>query len=291
MNNQDKIFEKIRNHAFEQEGLDFDSKDKIWDRIATNLDQKNQQSNAEQWKKIAIAASILLFVSLGYIFMNNQNETNNATVNHTKNQELIPNTNPKVIAEKPAEIIEKPSVINEIKPEDIVKTDAIVAVTKDEMRSSSKTEELMKLSNKLHLPTAFETRLASKSRSDVTATDSLIKPKAVELQANPPLLVIDGSVVKTSKKATKEDILNDIANDEAQEVLVLDEPLYIINGEEFTEESLFGKNPTSKYAPLSKQKILSLELMEEEEAFAKYGDKAKKGVVIIKTKNGIPNTK
>ena len=291
MNNQDKIFEKIRNHAFEQEGLDFDSKDKIWDRIATNLDQKNQQSNAEQWKKIAIAASILLFVSLGYIFMNNQNETNNATVNHTKNQELIPNTNPKVIAEKPAEIIEKPSVINEIKPEDIVKTDAIVAVTKDEMRSSSKTEELMKLSNKLHLPTAFETRLASKSRSDVTATDSLIKPKAVELQANPPLLVIDGSVVKTSKKATKEDILNDIANDEAQEVLVLDEPLYIINGEEFTEESLFGKNPTSKYAPLSKQKIISLELMEEAEAFAKYGDKAKKGVVIIKTKNGIPNTK
>jgi len=102
------------------------------------------------------------------------------------------------------------------------------------------------------------------------------------------LLVIDGKVIKNKYsndniEASSEQIKED---EDVETVIVLKEPLYIINGMEYTEESLFGKNPTSPYAPLNKQKIKSVEVLQAPEAQARFGEKGKKGVVMITTKNG-----
>ncbi len=53
---------------------------------------------------------------------------------------------------------------------------------------------------------------------------------------------------------------------------------------EYSEESLFGKNPTSQYAPLSKQKIEKIEVIQPADAVKIYGKKGEKGVVIISIK-------
>ncbi|MFY8187888.1 MAG: hypothetical protein ACOVLC_08005 [Flavobacterium sp.] len=82
--------------------------------------------------------------------------------------------------------------------------------------------------------------------------------------------------------------LNEIDPTEIEEIRVLNEPLYIINGVEYSEQEVFGPKPTSPYSPLDKQKIETVSILQDEEAVSKYGDKGKKGVVIITTKDGKP---
>ena len=76
-----------------------------------------------------------------------------------------------------------------------------------------------------------------------------------------------------------------------ESLVVLDEPLYIIDGIYYSENDLFGNNPTSPYAPLNKQEIKTITILQDLEATSKYGEKGKKGVVIITTKNGKPALK
>ena len=61
--------------------------------------------------------------------------------------------------------------------------------------------------------------------------------------------------------------------------------------DEYTEQELFGPNPTSPYTPLSEQEIDSITVLQQEKAITIYGQKGKKGVVIISTKNGKPAAK
>ena len=74
-------------------------------------------------------------------------------------------------------------------------------------------------------------------------------------------------------------------------LVVLDAPLYIIDGIYYSEQDLFGKKPTSPYAPLDNQEIKTITILQDLEATSKYGEKGKKGVVIITTKNGKPALK
>ncbi|MBP9793736.1 MAG: hypothetical protein KBC56_07030, partial [Flavobacterium sp.] len=97
----------------------------------------------------------------------------------------------------------------------------------------------------------------------------------------PPLVVVDGKA--TDKKVS--DIQN---SDDFETIVELKNPLYIINGVEYTEKEMFGPNPTSPYYPLNKQEIESLSIYQDEEAIELYGEKGKNGVVVVKTKNGKP---
>ena len=98
-----------------------------------------------------------------------------------------------------------------------------------------------------------------------------------------PLIVLDGN-------ATKND-LSDLDEEEIESIVVLKEPLYIINGAYYSEKELFDPNPTSPYAPIKDQKIESTTVLSPEKAVAIYGEKGKNGVVIITTKNGKPAEK
>ena len=99
-----------------------------------------------------------------------------------------------------------------------------------------------------------------------------------------PLLVFDDKVA--NKQSVKEVEMDDI-----ESIVELPDPLYIINGVEYTEQELFGPNPTSPYTPLSEQDIDSISILQDEKAISIYGQKGKKGIVIISTKNGKPADK
>ena len=59
----------------------------------------------------------------------------------------------------------------------------------------------------------------------------------------------------------------------------------------YSEEELFGPNPTSPYSPLNKQLIETISILQDEKAVSIYGEKGKNGVVIITTKDGKPAPK
>ena len=107
--------------------------------------------------------------------------------------------------------------------------------------------------------------------------DVLINEKEKSIQEkNDALVVINGEL---SKKKREE-----LSSSEMDDMVELKNPIYIINGEEFSEESLFGEKPTSKYAPLNSQKIDSIKVYLPEEAKPIYGEKGNNGVVIISIK-------
>jgi hypothetical protein len=114
------------------------------------------------------------------------------------------------------------------------------------------------------------------------------KPVAIP-QQNKDLVVIDGVAMDKGYNADKE--LKKISAEKIADTTYLPNPLYIINGIEYSEESLFGENPTSPYAPLDKQKITSFNSIEPANATKIYGKKGKNGIVIIATKDGKPAKK
>lgn len=69
MDNQDKIINKIKSASQKAEHPDFPGMDKVWARVEDKLDQKVLETKTKLWKKLAIAASLLLFISLGYQFL------------------------------------------------------------------------------------------------------------------------------------------------------------------------------------------------------------------------------
>ena len=111
---------------------------------------------------------------------------------------------------------------------------------------------------------------------------------AAPVQQNKDLVVIDGVAMDKGYNAEKELAKLNAAD---IETTVLPNPLYIINGVEYTEESLFGKNPTSPYAPIDIQKITSTNILQPADATIIYGKKGKNGIVIITTKDGKPAEK
>jgi hypothetical protein len=119
-------------------------------------------------------------------------------------------------------------------------------------------------------------------------------PKSEPVQQKPqPLVVLDGKAVTAKNDNEVMKKINGELADKGQpdSIVVLPDPLYIINGVEYSEESLFGTNPTSPYAPLNRQEIESISVLQKEEAVKTYGKKGVKGVVIIATKGGKPAPK
>jgi hypothetical protein len=122
-------------------------------------------------------------------------------------------------------------------------------------------------------------------------SDKAIK---VSLNKNTPLVVIDGKAITSranSRKDNGKKALSDFDDDEIETVVELKEPLYVINGVYYSEEDLFGANPTSPYAPLNQQEIETIVVLQEKDAVPVYGEKGRKGVVILSTKNGKPAKK
>ena len=295
MGTEEKLYKKIQQAAENAEQKDFPGMEKIWARVEDKMETQTLQKEKHLWKKIAVAASVVLVGTLTFFLLQEKEnvvipENTVTTIDSSKNTIPTPesanglvNTTPEI--KKDAEqilqqqiVIQNNIVINDTinyksKKEVMIPT-PIAMEEVQEMAKTSLVPSYNSMSNSAS--TNNSGYLAKGKRYDITMKSAETTQEKDKKVANDDLLLIDG---KLSKKS-----LNNLNPDEIESVVELKEPIYYINGVEYSEESLFGENPTSPYAPLSKQKIDTIIILEPERAIPIYGEKGKKGVVIITIK-------
>lgn len=294
MDNQDNLFNKIKSASENAETKEFPGMEKVWSRIDAKLDTKVEQKNNSNWKVLLIAASVLLLVSIGYQFFKTderieipKNEVVKSDVNENSKSELQRDTNsitnPNIKANANTILEKQISSQNQValnfssSSNDDIAKDSIIG---NNTASGTYNLTSKKSTSKWYGNTNFESRGVVQEEADKIAYSITIKDTKEEDKKLDPLVIVNGEV---SKKQ-----LSNLDEDEIDSVLELPEPLYIINSVYYTEKELFGPNPTSPYAPLNKQKIETISVLQPEKAVTIYGEKGKKGVVIVTTKDGKP---
>lgn len=291
MENQD-IFNQFKKAADNAESPDFASMEKVWNRVEEKLDKKELKKATNLWKKIAVAASLLLVTTLGYQFLKNDKPVTNTNDIIVQKDTIQKTTNPNNDAVVSSEL-ENPAIKEEA--EAILKEQIVVSsqVAVQENIQKEEGNNLKPEAEKIYsnpVPQArqgyFEAEKKDAKSEKAKEMEVFINKdnKVSSAKKEMPLLVFDDKV--TNKQSVKE-----VEMDEIESIVELPDPLYIINGVEYTEQELFGPNPTSPYTPLNKQEIDSISILQKEKATSIYGQKGKKGVVIISTKNGKPAAK
>lgn len=302
MNNQDKLFDQIKSAAENAETKDFASMEKVWSRIDAKLDTKVEQKNTNNWKKLLVAASILLVTFIGYQFLKVDKTTvvlENTVVKSDTNKTSTPlikpdstavaSANP-IIKKDADKILEKqisnPNTVAVVEdPASNIEDEVTGSAEKDKNLATPQKEVMkLKLTSKSN---SWKVENNNAARSVVYAETTMDQVAKSEEQAplkkQKPLVIIDDKLRKGGYSS-----LND---DEIESLVELPEPVYYINGVEYSEEDLFGETPTSPYAPLSKQNIVTISVLQPEKAIPIYGKKGEKGIVIITTKDGKPKAK
>ncbi len=96
MDNQDKLFKQFQEASNKAETKDFPAMEKVWSKVEQKLDKKEDKKTIVLWKKLAVAASLLLFFTIGYqIFDGTKSDVpsvsrpqNNVVVEDDKNDSL-----------------------------------------------------------------------------------------------------------------------------------------------------------------------------------------------------------
>ena len=269
MGTEEKLYKKIQQAAENAEQKDFPSMEKIWARVEDKLETQTLQKEKHLWKKLAVAASIVLVGTLTFFLLQEKEnviipENTVTTIDSSKNTIPTPesanglvNTPPEI--KKDAEQILQQQIViqNNIVINDTInyksKKEVMIPtpIAMEEVQEMAKTSLVPTYNNNISNSASANDsgNLAKGKRYDLANSVNLLKEKDKKV-ANDDLVVIDGKVSKKS--------LTNINPDEVESVVELKEPVYFINGVEYSEESLFGENPTSPYAPLSKQKIDTL---------------------------------
>ncbi|MBB4801374.1 hypothetical protein HNP37_001435 [Flavobacterium nitrogenifigens] len=319
MDNQDKLFDKIKQASQNAEFKDFPGMEKVWSRVEDKLDKKEDKKTIALWKKIAVAASLLLLISLGFQFLrtdkNVVNETPKVVIQEKeKYQETIleqknatPSSGSGIVSnEEAVKILENQTKNKEsigLQEMAVPKAEAIQSAPAPQITSEAvvsataplKAEDIEESDNMSSKKDAFSDRAYLQKREMESARVAYASESAQKAKKSNPLVVLNGNAMAHSDDAKKDKMLREempnFAPENVDSLVILDEPLYIIDGIYYSENDLFGKNPTSPYAPLDKQEIKTITILQDLEATEKYGEKGKKGVVIITTKNGKPAPK
>jgi hypothetical protein len=307
MENQDKLYNQFKSAAENAETKDFPGMENVWNRVEQKLDTKVLKKETKLWKKLAVAASILLVVSVGYHFWNNEKAIITPTTEIVTNDgittpnKIEENSNGVVsseiqhpaIKENAEQILkEQTKTDNVVVMNDTVKPKKMAApmpvavsevtVHKEEVENDDiKKEKEANSYDGYFNAKNYEARSVKNNGNKIMINSNQQNAKSKKEE---PLLVID-DVAEDLQKLGKLD-----AND-VESIIVLPDPLYIINGVEYTEKEVFGPNPTSPYSPLNQQDIETISILQKEKATEVYGKKGEKGVVIITTKNGKPKLK
>ncbi|MFB9076961.1 hypothetical protein ACFFLS_22885 [Flavobacterium procerum] len=310
MDNQDKLFEKIKEASKNAEFKDFEAMEKVWSRVEEKLDKKEDKKAISLWKKIAIAASFLLLISIGFQFLNSDKNTNSETEKVVFDQkeknkkpafEQTKETQPSntgIVSNQEADKIIKQGTLSNggfaveenapaadmvlSPPDPIIVADSII--THSNAKGYFEDENDKNSSSKDNAAQDYRSaKVAYAEKSSAKATKSS------------PLVILNGTAMAHSNEAKRDKMMQqEIPNlnpENVESLVILDEPLYIIDGIYYSENDLFGDNPTSPYAPLNQQEIKTITILQDLEATEKYGEKGKKGVVIITTKTGKPTLK
>ena len=304
MENQDKLYNQFKSAAENAETKDFPGMENVWNRVEQKLDTKVLKKETKLWKKLAVAASILLVVSVGYHFWSNEKATvtpaNEIVITDSITTPIIEENNAVADVEKHPAIKENAEQIlkeqtktaNVVVMNDTVKPKkmaapmlAAISEIKAEKDDVQKEEETNSYNGYLSKE-VFDAR-SVKNNSQKTMMNSKGRMAEAKMKSSikeEPLLVIDDVAEDLQK-------LGKLNADDVESIIVLPDPLYIINGVEYSEKEVFGPNPTSPYSPLNQQDIETISILQKEKATEVYGKKGEKGVVIITTKNGKPKLK
>jgi hypothetical protein len=318
MDNQDKIFDKFKEAAHNSEQKEFPGMDKVWARVEEKLGKKEDKKAISLWKKIAIAASLLLLISLGAQFLKSDkttiqtpkvvvNETEKKVIQNSEKQKdavaveeskLVPKAEAVKILDK--QIKEQQTTVantEQISPVQAVGSGtASMPVYEEANAPISESVSSGYVNNEEH--SVEKDKVADFGFSKKVEREAFAAKagqQAERAKKSTPLLILNGKALSHSNDAKRDEMmqaeLSNLQPENVESLVVLDEPLYIIDGVYYSENDLFGDNPTSPYAPLNKQEIKTITILQDLEAVAKYGEKGKKGVVIITTKNGKPTEK
>ncbi|MFC7773504.1 hypothetical protein [Flavobacterium sp. GCM10027622] len=297
MENQDNnLFDQFKKAADNSESTDFPGLEKVWSRVDAKLDTQiyQQQKNINSgWKKFAVAASIVVGTVFAYqvikkektapAFEDNTTRLETPKNNTSKSEVIITEDSNLIVEKKEAEkIIEKQI---RLKTQVATSTHSANWSTNDTLILREPAKIVSNESDKIERENATMMRgevfdaigVKHIRTEEITEKKQEPESKKVTLKKAPPLILIDGKVSNNAR---------DIR--EAETVTELEEPLYIVNGIEYSEKEMFGPNPTSPYYPLNKQNIESIVVYEGKEAIEKFGLKGSKGVVVVKTKDGKP---
>ena len=290
MGTEEKLYKKIQQAAENAEQKDFPGMEKIWARVEDKLETQTLQKEKHLWKKLAVAASIVLVGTLAFFLLQEKEnviipENTITTIDSSKNTIPTPesangfvNTTPEIKKEA-EQILQQQIVIqNNIVINDTInyksKKEVVLSapIAMEEVQEMAKTSLVPTYNNNISNSASANNSgyLAKGKRYDLSSSVNLLKDKKV---ANDDLVLVDGELTKES--------LSNLNPEDIDSIIELKEPIYFINGVEYSEESLFGENPTSPYAPLSKQKIEKIEVIQPADAVKIYGKKGEKGVVII----------
>lgn len=303
MGTEEKLYKKIQQAAENADQKDFPGMEKIWARVEDKLETQTLQKEKHLWKKLAVAASIVLVGTLTFFLLQEKEnvivpKNTITTIDSSKNNIPTPesanglvNTTPEI--KKDAEQILQQQIViqNNIVINDTInytsKKEVMIPtpIAMEEVQEMAKTSLVPSYNNSISnsATTNNSGYLAKGKRYDITMNSAETTQEKDKKEANDDLLLIDGKVSKKS--------LSSLDTEEIESIIELKEPVYFINGVEYSEESLFGENPTSPYAPLSKQKIDTIVILQPEKAIPIYGEKGKKGVVIITTMGGKPKNR
>ena len=296
MGTEEKLYKKIQQAAEKAEQKDFPGMEKIWARVEDKLETQTLQKEKHLWKKLAVAASIVLVGTLAFFLLQEKEnviipENTITTIDSSKNTIPTPesangfvNTTPEIKKEA-EQILQQQIVIqNNIVINDTInyksKKEALLSapIAMEEVQEMAKNSLVPSYNNSMSNSASINNSgyLAKGKRYDVTMNSAEKTQEKDKKTANDDLVLVDGELTKES--------LSNLNPDDIDSIIELKEPIYFINGVEYSEESLFGKNPTSPYAPLSKQKIEKIEVIQPVDAIKIYGKKGEKGVVIISIK-------
>lgn len=306
MENQDKLYNQFKSAVENAEKKDFPAMESVWNRVEQKLDTKVLKKETKLWKKLAVAASVLLVATLGYHFWKDENviidnskivnqdsivkpnivEENNQTNVTSETQHPAIKENAEEILKEQTKSADVVVMNDSVKPKKMVismpAAVSEVRIEKDEIK-----EEKQPNSYNGYLDNdVFKARSVQNNgyRTMLNSSGRNAEAKKKSIKKDDPLLVIDD-------KAEDLQNIGKLNPEDVESIVVLAEPLYIINGVEYSEKEVFGPNPTSPYSPLNEQDIETISILQKEKATEIYGKKGEKGVVIITTKNGKPKTK
>ena len=295
MGTEEKLYKKIQQAAENAEQKDFPGMEKIWARVEDKLETQTLQKEKHLWKKLAVAASVVLVGTLTFFLLQEKEnviipENTITAIDSSKNSIPTPetanglvNTSPEI--KKDAEqilqqqiVIQNNIVINDTINYKSKKEVVLPTIAMEEVQEVAKTSLAPSYNNSMSNSASTNNSgyLAKGKRYDITMNSAETTQEKDKNAANDDLVVIDGKLTKKSPK--------NISNADYESVIELKNPLYYINGVAYTEEELYGENPTSPYAPLSKQNIDTIVVLQPERAISIYGDKGKNGVIIITIK-------
>ncbi len=295
MGTEEKLYKKIQQAAENAEQKDFPGMEKIWARVEDKLETQTLQKEKHLWKKLAVAASVVLVGTLTFFLLQEKEnviipENTITAIDSSKNSIPTPetanglvNTSPEI--KKDAEqilqqqiVIQNNIVINDTINYKSKKEVVLPTIAMEEVQEVAKTSLAPSYNNSMSNSASTNNSgyLAKGKRYDITMNSAETTQEKDKNVANDDLVLVDGELTKES--------LSNLNPDDIDSIIELKEPIYFINGVEYSEESLFGKNPTSPYAPLSKQKIEKIEVIQPVDAVKIYGKKGEKGVVIISIK-------